>query len=298
MRKILAAGCVVWRQIDSGEIQVALVHRTKYLDWSIPKGKLEEGESFIACAYRETIEETGFEVVVGPYLGKYVYEVLLNGEMRQKEVCYWSAEYEEELGTPNPAEVDEVRWVTKVEALQLLKRETEREVLDKFFDLDLDISTVILLRHAQAIDRKEWNGDDGDRPLAQIGTTQAKRLIPNLTPYGIKEIHTSTAIRCMDTVTPLARALDINYLISEDLGEYQFSRNPMLAEKYFKRTLMNDFPTLICSHNPILPQLLSHWADKSGFGVEVTKLSPADAWIIHHLQSEIIAVDYLPAPAL
>ena len=67
--QIIAAGAVVWRRNANDEVEIALIHRKKYDDWSIPKGKVEGEESLIACAYRETMEETGFEVRFGPVIG-------------------------------------------------------------------------------------------------------------------------------------------------------------------------------------------------------------------------------------
>ena len=85
--EIQAAGAIVWRRNESDAIEIALVHRPKYDDWSIPKGKVEGEESLIACAYREVVEETGFAVRFGQSLGSAHYEV--NG--LRKSVTYWSA---------------------------------------------------------------------------------------------------------------------------------------------------------------------------------------------------------------
>ncbi|MFZ9143390.1 MAG: NUDIX hydrolase, partial [Candidatus Nanopelagicaceae bacterium] len=104
---ILAAGALIWRRNESDQIEIAFVHRVKYDDWSIPKGKLEGDESLIACAYREVMEETGFSVRFGQSLGSISYQV----GQRSKSVSYWAAKYLASPGSPNPIEVDEVRWV-------------------------------------------------------------------------------------------------------------------------------------------------------------------------------------------
>jgi 8-oxo-dGTP diphosphatase len=59
---------------------------------------------------------------------------------------------------------------------------------------------------------------------------------------------------------------------------------------------MNDYSTLVCSHNPIIPRAISSFVDKFGVEISDTKLEPGDAWIVHHIDREVIAVDYLPAP--
>ena len=104
--RVLAAGAIVWRRNDSDELEVALIHRPKYDDWSFPKGKLEENEIAIACAFREVMEETGFSIVMGPYIGELNY--LTNGI--NKNVQYWSARFISVVGVPQPSEVDVVKW--------------------------------------------------------------------------------------------------------------------------------------------------------------------------------------------
>lgn len=70
---ISAAGAVVWRKHKDHFTEVAIIHRPKYDDWSFPKGKIEVGESLIACAYREVLEETNLQTEFGPLLGQVEY---------------------------------------------------------------------------------------------------------------------------------------------------------------------------------------------------------------------------------
>jgi 8-oxo-dGTP diphosphatase len=123
---ILAAGCVLWRPARSGRvIEIALVHRPKYDDWSHPKGKLKRGETAEACAVREVREETGQSCALGPRLPAVRY--LANG--RQKEVTYWSARALGGTFTPT-AEVDRVDWLTPAQARDRLTQPRDRELLD------------------------------------------------------------------------------------------------------------------------------------------------------------------------
>jgi 8-oxo-dGTP pyrophosphatase MutT (NUDIX family) len=73
---IQAAGAVLWRYSKTKKIEIALVHRPRYDDWSLPKGKVEDKESHIACAYREVSEETGFKAIFGPEIGKATYKAV------------------------------------------------------------------------------------------------------------------------------------------------------------------------------------------------------------------------------
>lgn len=161
-----------------------------------------------------------------------------------------------------------------------------------------DIQTLILLRHAKAISRENWDGEDLDRPLDSLGEVQAKRLVANFSPMEIAEIHSSSAVRCYETINPLARALSLDYFFTDTLSEFIYSKHPERTFKYIDRLLENDFATLVCSHNPILPNYLSRKLERQGFSVPKTKLAPGDAWVVKHLEKEILAVEHLPVPSI
>ena len=291
---IRAAGTIVWRRNESGDVEVAIIHRPKYDDWSFPKGKCEEGENPISCAYRETVEETGYEVRFREYLGEISYLA----EGNAKRVKYWSAKFLRQVGTPLQGEVDEVLWKSPNEAEEILSRESDREILKRFLATELDTQVLILLRHAKAIAREDWHNEDLDRPLSAFGEQQAKRLINTLYPFGIGEIHSSSAVRCYETINPLARALSIDYFFTDSLTEYVFTKNSARTFKYIDRLLENGEPTLVCGHNPILPQYLAEKYSRQGFEISEAALKPGEAWILHHIGKEVISVDHLPAPLI
>ncbi|MER6532422.1 NUDIX hydrolase [Streptomyces sp. 900105755] len=124
---VLAAGCVLWRRspVDGG-LEVCLVHRPKYDDWSHPKGKLKRGEDAVAGALREVAEETGRTAVLGSELSTTHYYA--NG--LPKEVRYWAAEAGEGHFTPNH-EVDRVLWLRPAEARQRLTQPRDAELVDE-----------------------------------------------------------------------------------------------------------------------------------------------------------------------
>ncbi|WP_374120653.1 NUDIX hydrolase [Streptomyces sp. AN091965] len=125
---IRAAGCVLWRRRTVPEgLEICLVHRPKYDDWSHPKGKLKPGETPLACALREVEEETGHRCVPGPPLPSAHYTV--GG--RPKCVDYWSAEAADGCFRPG-REVDRIRWLTPHEARARLTQLRDRELLDAF----------------------------------------------------------------------------------------------------------------------------------------------------------------------
>ena len=292
---ISAAGAVLYRQEAAGKPVIALIHRPRYDDWSFPKGKLEDGESHIACAFREVLEETGVTANFGPELGQTTYDV----DEITKVVRYWAAQAgTTQYGQPNPTEVDSVEWLPIPEARKKLTREDDKKILDAFTGFGSNTVPLILLRHGKAVSPSEWGGDDGDRPLDILGQRQAKKLLPSYLPFQVKEVHSSDAMRCIETVESLARALKINIVISEDLGEYRNSSNKDAAFDYVQDVIETENSAMLCSHNPILPMVVRKLIGRKTFRELDARLRPGEAWILHHREGEIIAIDWMPSPTI
>jgi len=122
---VRAAGGVVWRRGSAG-LEILLVHRPKYDDWSLPKGKLDNGETSEAAALREVEEETGLRCRLGDELPPVTYA---DRHGRAKVVRYWAMEPVSGTFTPND-EVDEVRWVAPAGAGALLSYARDRRVTE------------------------------------------------------------------------------------------------------------------------------------------------------------------------
>jgi 8-oxo-dGTP diphosphatase len=289
---IIAAGAVVWRINNLGQTEIAVIHRPKYNDWSFPKGKVDIGESVIACAHREVLEESNLDTQFGPFLGEVEY-MTLDGA---KKVYFWSAKAVKEYPFIPNSEVDKLEWHNIKSANKLLSLETDKQILKIFSRLTLESKPFILLRHAKAITREEWQGDDDDRPLDSLGIFQSDRLIPIYSVYKIDEVHTSDALRCFDTVNQFARKLQIKLEVNGKLSESTYKKDKDKAIDYCKDLLKEEKSVLICSHNPILPKLLNKLTKKSEVEADDEKLQPADSWVIHRVGKEIIQVDRLDAP--
>ena len=295
MGVIQAAGAVLWRRLSEDLLQVALIHRPRYEDWSFPKGKVEAGEAEISCAHREVLEETGFDAVFGPELCKVQYEV---GE-DLKTVRYWSAQA---IGEPSAVhdteEVDQLIWVTVSDAYTKLSRKGDQEVLKNFEKFGADTTPLILLRHGKAIAREEWEGDDGDRPLAQLGQQQAKRMHAIYLPLAVSEIHSSDAVRCYETVSPMARTMSLNLVYWSELSEYAFEKDKKAAINVVNDIIESEARAIVCGHNPVIPGIVAKFIGKKNFKELDHGLLPGEAWILHHRDGEIVAIDWVQAPAV
>ena len=291
---ILAAGAVVWRKSKKNKIEVVIIHRPKYDDWTFPKGKAEIGELLISCAYREVLEETNIETAFGAYLGEVEY--LTNDG--KKKVSFWSAKAIKETAFNSNSEVDQTKWVEVMKVKDLLTLDTDKKILEKFIKIEPDTKPFILLRHAKAITRDEWQGDDDDRPLDSYGQNQAKRLLAMYQVFNLEEIHTSDAVRCYDTVIPIAKGLNIRLEVTGKLSEDTFKKDKEKALDYAKDLMKLNESVLLCSHNPILPKILNKLSKKSEVDADEGKLLPADGWVIHRNGKEVIQIDRIDSPSI
>ena len=291
---ILAAGAVLWRKSEKKKIEVLIIHRPKYDDWTFPKGKAEIGEPLIACAYREVLEETNIETAFGPYLGEVEY--LTNDG--KKKVSFWSAKVVKEKDFKPNAEVDQLKWVEVTKVKELLTLDTDRKILEQFLQIEPDTKPLILLRHAKAVTRDEWQGEDDDRPLDSYGQNQAKRLLAMYQVFNLEQIHSSDAVRCYDTVVAIAKGLNIKLEVTGKLSESTFKKDKEKAFDYAKDLIKLNESVLLCSHNPILPKMLNKLTKKSEVDADEGKLLPADGWVIHRIGKEVIQIDRIDSPSI
>jgi 8-oxo-dGTP diphosphatase len=289
---IRAAGAIIWRENAPFELEILVIHRPKYDDWSFPKGIVDDGEAAVAAAYREVKEETGIDAIFGQYLGSTSYKV----EDNKKKVKYWMAQAKSDQGAfvPN-SEVDKIEWVDSKTARHFLTHDEDRDMLDDFLAKERYVSTLVLLRHAKAIKRSEWTDYDLDRPLSADGNEQSHKLIAQLVPFGISGIFSSDATRCFSTIEPFSLAADLRVTVTQDLNEEEFEKSAKTSVEYVRQLMKFEGNQLVAGHNPIIPHVLSKVA---GVDYSADDLSPADAWIVHHRGDKIVAVEFLARPMI
>jgi 8-oxo-(d)GTP phosphatase len=279
--EIRSAGAVLWRPGPAGP-QVALVHRPKYDDWSLPKGKSEPGEHVLLTAVRELAEETGTRVMLGRRLPSTRY--LVRG--RPKVVDYWVAKAADGLQpgfTPN-TEVDQLDWLDVPAAQQRLSYPPETAVLDEFAAGPPDTVPLILVRHASAGSKAEWRAtghrDDLARPLDAAGREQARQLAELLRCYAQAKVFSSAAERCVATVRPYATEAAMSVQADEAFATGVGSAGD--ARRRTDEILAGALPAVLCLHRENLPQILEEACAVLGAKPpEGHPLPMAGFWVLH-----------------
>ena len=219
---IRAAGVVVFDSPgEATERRFLAVHRPHRHDWSLPKGKVDPGEITPCTAVRECDEETGYRVALGARLPSTHY---VSGDMN-KSVDYWVGHVREDEGFAPDEEVDEICWVPVPEASAFLTYSDDAAIVRLAAGAP-STTPLIILRHAKAMKRGDFDGDDADRPLSGRGRGEAKTLVDILDAYGIERVHSSPFRRCISTVSRFAKMIDAEIHHEPALSESGHESDP------------------------------------------------------------------------
>lgn len=285
---IRAAGGLLWR--DDGQLPVvALVHRARHDDWSLPKGKLDEHEHRLLAACREVVEETGFTPVLGRRLPRQRY-LTPDGP---KVVDYWAMRAAGGSFVPGD-EVDELRWLEPPAAAMQLSYERDRDVLSAFLAAPRATATVLLVRHGRAGSRSAWSGDDDLRPLDAAGAAQAERLRGVLVHWAPNRVSSADRTRCVQTVAPLAADLDVPVGIDAVLSEEAVSADPDAGVRRVRAVAAEGGVSAVCSQGGAIPRLLGRIAAEDGVRLSKLAARKGSVWALEFTGTRLLAGDYYP----
>lgn len=291
IRVVPAGGAVLYR-MDGLSPRIAVVHRPRYDDWSLPKGKVDPGESLPVTAVRELAEETGFNSILEARIGTTGYPLT---ESARKEVTYWSAVAQGGRFEPN-SEVDEIRWLPLDESADLVSYALDRKILHRFEKAPKTDSMLMLVRHAKAGSRSEWNGNDELRPLDKSGRTQAEMLAPMLRAFGVLRLYSAPRVRCEQTLLPLADELGVEVGVETSLSDEAFLEDPESARARLVALAAGTGVAAVCSQGTAIPGIIGSLAAEAGIDVGDTSTKKAGAWALGFDGASLVSADYYPSP--
>lgn len=288
-QSIWAAGCVVARTSKKGKPRYLVVHRPRYDDWSLPKGKVDKGESFLDAAVRELKEETGIVGKKAQPIGSIAY---LTKAENAKVVRWWLVGVKKGTFKPNK-EVDEIKWVSLKEGRRILTYRNDREVLDRANDMYLSKSAgmIYLVRHAWAGVHDDLDPDDSLRKLDERGKRQRKAIRDLLMAHPITRIGSSNYTRCTATVKPLARRLGVPVELESALveGNHPHRLVSLIAE-------LQEESAVLCTHGDMIEDLVGHL-----FAERVPMDGPMEwpkgsIWELRTIKGRVVSGRYVPPP--
>jgi len=287
--EIRAAGGVAWRPGPEG-VEVCLVHRPRYGDWSLPKGKLEPAEHPLVAAVREVAEETDVRAVPQVRLPSARYR----SEGRPKVVDYWSMRAVANGGFQPGTEVDDVRWLPADEAVRLVSYPHDAEVLGAFAALPPVTATVLLVRHGHAGARGTWSGPDTGRPLDAEGWAQARALAELVALVRPARLLSASARRCVQTLDPAAAALDLPIEVCGDLdeprpGQQRDERSLALAGRLVELARAGG-QVAVCSQGRVIPGALERLTGRVGADFTTPK---GGGWLLAFAHETLLAAERL-----
>jgi 8-oxo-(d)GTP phosphatase len=284
---IWAAGAVLWR-CASESVEVAVIHRPRYDDWSLPKGKMDPGETGPVTAARELLEETGHRVRLGRRLQNVSYPI----DQGVKRVRYWAAHSLGGEFTPG-REVDELIWLPISDAVKKVSYPHDRKVLRRFAKFPADTQTVLVVRHGTAGSKSRFSGDDKMRPLDKKGRAQAEALVGQLSVFGPTDVYAADRLRCHQTMEPLAEELGVVISNEPTLTEEAYAANAKGARR---RVLeIADLPgtPVICTQGKVIPDLIAWWCERDGIRPDKSRNRKGSTWVLSLADGQLIAADHI-----
>jgi 8-oxo-(d)GTP phosphatase len=289
-RIVYAAGAVLWRPGNPG-VEIAVIHRPRYDDWSLPKGKVDPGETAPVAAVRELFEETGHHAHLGRRIVMSSYPV----DQGIKKVHYWAARSNGGEFVPG-SEVDHLLWLPVADAMNKLDYPQDRKVLRRFAKYPADTHTVLVVRHSTAGSKSRFSGDDTKRPLDKRGRAQAEALVGQLLAFGATDVYAADRLRCHQTVEPLAAELGVTIRNEPSLTEEAYAKNPKRGRHRVLRITAREGTPVICTQGKVIPDLISWWCERDGVRPDKSRNHKGSTWVLSLSGGRLSAADHIGGP--
>jgi len=287
-----AAGAVLWRPgSGSSAPEVAIVHRPRYDDWSLPKGKVGKGETEPVTAVREVREETGHDCHLGRRLATVRYPVAKG----MKRVRYWAGRTLGGDFVPGP-EVDDQVWLPVADATDSLPYLNDRKVLRSFAKRPIDTRTVLVVRHGEAGDPQLYGGDDRKRPLDECGRAQARSLVGMLLAFGADTLYAADRTRCRQTIEALADRLTTDIVNEPSLSEEGYRDDVQRARDRVLQIAASAGTPVICTQGKVIPDLIAWWCRRDGVRPDPSRNSKGSIWVLSVWHGTLVAADHIDSP--
>ena len=294
---VYAAGAVLWRPVNADaadelvedkDVEVAVIHRPRYDDWSLPKGKVDPGETAPVAAVREVWEETGQHAILGRRLDMVSYPI----DQGVKKVYYWAARATGGEFIPGN-EVDELIWLPMADALEKLSYGHDRKMLRHFAKHPADTHTVLVVRHGTAGRKSRFKGDDTKRPLDKRGRAQAEALVPQLMAFGATDVFAADRVRCHQTVEPLAEELGVTVHNEPTLTEESYAKSTKRARHRMLEIASYEGTPVICSQGKVIPDLIEWWCERDGVRPDKSRNHKGSTWVLSLSGGRLVAADHI-----
>jgi 8-oxo-(d)GTP phosphatase len=292
-RIVYAAGAVLWRPAGdpadkNAALEIAVIHRPRYDDWSLPKGKVDPGETAPVAAVREVFEETGSRSILGRRLAAVSYPI----DLGVKKVYYWAARSTGGEFTPGN-EVDELIWLPVADAAKKLNYPQDRKVLRQFKKRPADTRTVLIVRHGTAGRKSRFSVDDTKRPLDKQGRAQAEALVGQLLAYGATNVRAADRVRCQQTVEPLAEELGVPIQDEPTLTEEAYAKSPKRGRHRMLEIAAQEGTPAICSQGNVIPDLIAWWCERDGVRPDKSRNHKGSTWVLSLSDGRLTAADHI-----
>ena len=286
MKLIRSAGGVLWRAASDETVEIAVIARDRYADWTLPKGKLDPGEHTLAAAVREVWEETGTTGIPQVRLPSVRY---LTGEPdTEKSVDFWSMQAIGETNFSPNDEISDLQWLDPAAAAGVLSYAHDRGVLSAFTALKPITGVCVLVRHAHAGAKENWPGPDEVRPLDQRGQDQVSALTPLLGLFKPARVYSAPVTRCVDTVTPVGLVVRTDSIF----GEARAAAPQAVADR-IRELVAESGRVVVCSQGGVIPETLAALRPPNVSAGTSFVTPKGHAWVLSFAGSDLVAADPL-----